>query len=77
MLMRRSVSFGDGIGTNWHQDNAYFKIRDPMRGTAMWIAAHDATIANGTITPVAADGTVCVATYAAAHLVVDVTGVFT
>lgn len=40
---------GDGVGTNWHQDNAYFKIRDPMRGTAMWIAAHDATIANGTL----------------------------
>ena len=40
---------GDGIGTNWHQDNAYFKIRDPVRGTAMWIAAHDATIANGTM----------------------------
>jgi ectoine hydroxylase-related dioxygenase (phytanoyl-CoA dioxygenase family) len=39
----------NGSGTNWHQDNAYFKISDPMRGTAMWIAVHDATIANGTI----------------------------
>src|SRR5688500_7282939 len=39
----------DGTGTNWHQDNAYFQISDPMKGTAMWIAAHDATIANGTM----------------------------
>jgi ectoine hydroxylase-related dioxygenase (phytanoyl-CoA dioxygenase family) len=39
----------NGAGTNWHQDNAYFKISDPIRGTAMWIAVHDATIANGTI----------------------------
>ena len=38
-----------GMGTNWHQDNAYFKIRDPMKGTAMWISVHDATIANGTM----------------------------
>ena len=38
-----------GAGTNWHQDNAYFKIRDPLKGTAAWTAAHDATIANGTI----------------------------
>lgn len=38
-----------GSGTNWHQDNAYFKIGDPMRGTAMWIAIDDATVANGTI----------------------------
>lgn len=40
---------GDGMGTSWHQDNAYFQISDPMKGTAMWIAAHDATIANGTM----------------------------
>ena len=39
----------DGAGTNWHQDNAYFKIEDPLSGTAMWIAVHDATVANGTI----------------------------
>ncbi|MBI3829540.1 MAG: phytanoyl-CoA dioxygenase family protein [Planctomycetes bacterium] len=39
----------NGAGTSWHQDNAYFKIADPMRGTAMWIAIHDATIANGTM----------------------------
>ncbi|MBT7807808.1 hypothetical protein HN766_20060, partial [Candidatus Poribacteria bacterium] len=38
-----------GIGTSWHQDNAYFKIGDPLRGTAMWIAIHDATVENGTI----------------------------
>lgn len=38
-----------GMGTNWHQDNAYFKISDPSRGTAMWIAIHDATEENGTI----------------------------
>jgi ectoine hydroxylase-related dioxygenase (phytanoyl-CoA dioxygenase family) len=38
-----------GMGTAWHQDNAYFKIPKPLRGTAMWIAIHDATIANGTI----------------------------
>jgi len=39
----------DGAGTNWHQDNAYFKVADPTRGVAMWIAVHDATIANGTM----------------------------
>ena len=38
-----------GMGTAWHQDNAYFKIPQPLRGTAMWIAIHDATIANGTM----------------------------
>ena len=38
-----------GSGTNWHQDNAYFQIDDPLQGTAMWTAVHDATIANGTI----------------------------
>lgn len=40
---------GDGAGTSWHQDNAYFKLKDPMKGVAMWIAVHDATIANGTM----------------------------
>lgn len=40
---------GDGAGTNWHQDNAYFKIANPLKGTAMWIAVHDATVANGTM----------------------------
>jgi ectoine hydroxylase-related dioxygenase (phytanoyl-CoA dioxygenase family) len=38
-----------GAGTNWHQDNAYFQIPDPLRGTALWTAVHPATIANGTI----------------------------
>ena len=38
-----------GAGTNWHQDNAYFQIDDPLKGTAMWTAVHDANIANGTI----------------------------
>ncbi len=40
---------GDGAGTSWHQDNAYFRVTDPMKGVAMWIAVHDATIANGTM----------------------------
>lgn len=38
-----------GMGTAWHQDNAYFRIPKPLRGTAMWIAIHDATVANGTL----------------------------
>ena len=38
-----------GMGTNWHQDNAYFDIEDPLQGTAMWTAVHEATVANGTI----------------------------
>ncbi len=38
-----------GAGTNWHQDNAYFKISDPMKGVALWTAVHAATIANGTM----------------------------
>ena len=38
-----------GAGTNWHQDNAYFKISDPMKGTALWTAVHQATVANGTM----------------------------
>ena len=38
-----------GTGTAWHQDNAYFKIADPLRGVAMWVAIHDATVANGTL----------------------------
>ena len=37
------------MGTNWHQDNAYFQIDDPLKGTAMWTAVHEATVANGTI----------------------------
>gem|GEM_PF-134405 len=38
-----------GAGTNWHQDNAYFRIADPLKGTAMWTAVHDANVANGTL----------------------------
>ena len=38
-----------GMGTSWHTDNAYFKLRDPLRGTAMWIAVHDGDVANGTL----------------------------
>jgi len=38
-----------GAGTNWHQDNAYFQIPDPLKGTALWTAVHDATEANGTM----------------------------
>jgi len=38
-----------GAGTNWHQDNAYFQIPDPLKGTALWTAVHEATAANGTI----------------------------
>ncbi len=39
----------DGAGTSWHQDNAYFELENPMQGTAIWIAVHDATITNGTM----------------------------
>ena len=38
-----------GMGTNWHTDNAYFKIAEPLRGCAMWIAIDDATQENGTL----------------------------
>jgi len=38
-----------GKGTAWHQDNAYFKIDRPLRGTAMWIAVHEANASNGTM----------------------------
>lgn len=38
-----------GAGTNWHQDNAYFRISDPLKGTAMWTAVHEASVENGTI----------------------------
>ena len=39
-----------GSGTNWHQDNAYATTTtDPVGGVAMWIAVHDATVANGTL----------------------------
>ena len=38
-----------GAGTSWHQDNAYFDIPDPILGVGMWVAIHDASIANGTM----------------------------
>ena len=38
-----------GLGTNWHQDNAYFRVKDPLKGVAMWIAVHAANAANGTL----------------------------
>jgi ectoine hydroxylase-related dioxygenase (phytanoyl-CoA dioxygenase family) len=38
-----------GAGTNWHQDNAYFRIEEPLHGTALWTAVHDAHEANGTM----------------------------
>ena len=38
-----------GTGTDWHQDNAYFQISDPTKGTAMWVALHDAHLDNGTL----------------------------
>ena len=38
-----------GVGTNWHQDNAYFQIPDPLLGVALWTAIHAATAANGTM----------------------------
>lgn len=38
-----------GAPTNWHQDNAYFQISNPMMGVGMWNAIHDANEANGTM----------------------------
>jgi len=38
-----------GLGTSWHQDNAYFGLSDGRRGTAMWTAVHDANLDNGTL----------------------------
>lgn len=41
-----------GVGTTWHQDNDYFyelRGKDAPRGLGMWIAIHDATVANGTM----------------------------
>ena len=38
-----------GAGTQWHVDNAYFKISDPTKGVGLWIALHPATIQNGTM----------------------------
>jgi ectoine hydroxylase-related dioxygenase (phytanoyl-CoA dioxygenase family) len=38
-----------GMGTGWHQDNAYFGIKDRRQGVGMWVAIHAATVANGTM----------------------------
>lgn len=38
-----------GSGTDWHTDNAYFKVPDVTKATGMWIAVHDASKANGTL----------------------------
>jgi phytanoyl-CoA hydroxylase len=38
-----------GAGTSWHQDNAYFCIKDRRQGVGMWTAVHAATVANGTM----------------------------
>lgn len=38
-----------GADTSWHTDNAYFQIGDPTKGVGMWVALHNATIANGTL----------------------------
>ena len=38
-----------GLPTNWHTDNAYFRISQPLAGTAMWVAIDDATRENGTL----------------------------
>jgi ectoine hydroxylase-related dioxygenase (phytanoyl-CoA dioxygenase family) len=38
-----------GAGTAWHQDNAYFKISDSMKGVGVWTAVHKATVENGTM----------------------------
>lgn len=38
-----------GLGTSWHQDNAYFALDSPQFGTAMWIPIDKATKENGTL----------------------------
>ena len=38
-----------GQVTSWHQDNAYFRIKDRRQGVGMWTAIHAATVANGTM----------------------------
>ena len=41
-----------GVGTAWHQDNAYFRDgADHLatRGVGVWLAIHDATLASGTM----------------------------
>ncbi|MFT7487876.1 MAG: phytanoyl-CoA hydroxylase [Candidatus Promineifilaceae bacterium] len=38
-----------GSGTSWHQGNACFGIPNPTQGVGMWVAVHDANVANGTM----------------------------
>jgi hypothetical protein len=38
-----------GGPTNWHTDNAYFRLANPLKGVAMWIAIHDANQDNGAL----------------------------
>ena len=38
-----------GLPTNWHTDNAYFRLKEPLMGTAMWIAIDAASRENGTL----------------------------
>ena len=38
-----------GVGTDWHTDNGYFRLSDPSKGMALWIALHDSNLANGTL----------------------------
>ena len=38
-----------GAGTSWHQDDSYFGTGEPTAGVGMWIAVHDASVANGTM----------------------------
>ena len=38
-----------GSGTEWHQDNEYFKAESPHHGIGMWTALNDASRANGTM----------------------------
>ena len=34
----------NGLGTGWHQDNAYFKFSNGRKGIAMWTAVHESTL---------------------------------
>ena len=49
MLLVDIPGHGVGVGTNWHTDNAYFKVSNPTMGVGMWIAVTDANEANGTM----------------------------
>ncbi len=40
---------GSGAGTNWHQDNEYFGLKEPSQGAAIWTAVHDANAQNGAV----------------------------